>query len=293
MRRETVLAKIRVEISFTESLKEYLLQFQDEKDAWYARDEGRLFLSELGGEWNKHFVEVAQPFYQSYFREHGFKGDLPNLTIVDSRSGSWIMEAAITMFGTVGTAYTLLKAYSELPKIAEGIEGTNSQLKKELANRYQKKVRERIEPFISFPPGTDQANPPSIPHELVKIACSIDARPVRALTPETPKSHSIHLAVSITRSNISIENLGEELIANLRIGLFKSSTQMHSWNFGDAHVKLMPVLSGGQSIAIEVSEFLHEVTSEKLDLTDDAPLHVDCWLQDDNGIYLFNFYLDD
>lgn len=295
MRRETILAKIRVEVTFSAEMKQYLRRFEDQKDAWFARDGGAAFLAEFGGEWNKEFIELAQPIYETYFRELGLKEEVPNVTLIDSRAGSWIMEAAITMFGTIGTLYTVLKAYSELPKIAEGIEATNGQLKQELGNRYRTRVRERIEPYISDSSVTavSQSSPSQPPLDPIEISCSIDARPIRALTPETPKSHSIHLSVSLTRSSVSIENLAETQIESLRLGLFKSTTQMQQWSYGDAFVKFIPNLSGQQCVALNTDEFTHQATMQKLDLSDDEPLFVDCWLQDANGIYLFNFHLSD
>jgi hypothetical protein len=35
--------------------------------------------------------------------------------------GSWILDAAITMAGPVGTVYLVLKGVSELPKIVDGL----------------------------------------------------------------------------------------------------------------------------------------------------------------------------
>jgi len=134
--------------------------------------------------------------------------------------------------------------------------------------------------------------PPSVRANPVSVTCSIDARPLRGLTPDVAKSHSIHLAVAVSRSALSVENLGDANIENLRIGLFKSSTQRHSWNFGDAFSKSVPRLSGKQSTSLSVDQFTSETDGSKLDLSDDNSLYVDCWLQDNAGIYLFNFFLE-
>ncbi|WP_026611723.1 hypothetical protein [Methylocaldum szegediense] len=292
MEKKTVIANIRAEITLTPEMQNFLTQFSDQENAWFARDGGEVLLGEFGYEWNSNFVEVTQAVIDSYFRDQGLSENvLPKVDLTDWRRGSWIMEAVITMFGTVGTTYTILKGVAELPKLADGLEETKNRLQKELSARFKKKVPERIEPVLSnigIPaqlPAPVRANP-------VAVACSIDARPLRGLTPDIAKSHSIHLAVAVSRSALSVENLGDTAIENLRIGLFKSLVQKHSWSFGEAFSKSVPRLSGKQSISLSISQFTSEVDGSVLDLTDASPLYVDCWLQDNAGIYLFNFLLE-
>lgn len=292
MNKETVIANLRAEITLSEDLQQFLAQYGERNNAWFARQNGDLFLSEFGHEWNTNFVEVAQLVIDDYFKQFSLPEDqFPQVKLTDSRRGSWIMEAALTMFGTVGTAYTILKGISELPKIADGLEDLKMRLNKELSTRFKKKVPERIEPIFSNANIPAQL-PPSVRANPVSITCSIDARPLRGLTPDVAKSHSIHLAVAVSRSALSVENLGDTPIENLQIGLFRSRTQKHQWSFGDAFSKSIPRLSGKQSVSLSVNEFLSAADGAALDLTDDAPLYVDCWLQDSAGIYLFNFFLE-
>lgn len=292
MNKETVIANLRAEITLSEDLQQFLAQYEKDDNAWFARENGNLFLAEFGHEWNKNFIEVAQLVFDDYFKQLGLTEDqVPRVKITDSRRGSWMMEAALTMFGSVGTIYTILKGVSELPQIADGIESTKKRLKEELSARFKKKLVERIEPVISNAKVPAQL-PPSVRSNPISVTCSIDARPLRGLTPDVAKSHSIHLAVAVSRSALSVENLGDSPIENLQIGLFQSTTQRHQWSFGDAFSKSIPRLSGKQSISLSVSEFLSVSSGKALDLTDDAPLYVDCWLQDNAGIYLFNFFLE-
>ena len=292
MNKETVIANLRAEISVSEDLQSFFSGFEDNSNAWFARDGGELFLAEFGHEWNTNFVEVTQEVLAKHFRDIGLAEDrLPKVKITDSRRGSWIMEAALVMFATVGTTYTILKSISELPKIADGLEETKKRIQKELSDRFKKKIPERIESVISNFTG-GRARLPKIPSKPVNVTFSIDARPLRGLTPETIKAHSIHLSVGVSRSALSVENLGESRITNLRIGLFKSDSQRHSWNFGDAFSKSVPSLSGKQSSSFSIEEFHSESDGSAFDLSDNTPLYVDCWLQDNSGIYLFNFYLE-
>lgn len=136
-------------------------------------------------------MESTQSVFDAYFLDLGLSEDrLPKVELTDSRSGSWIMEAALMMFGTVGTTYT---------------------------------IPERIEPVLSNA-GIEAHLPTPVQSNPVSVTCSIDARPLRGLTPDVAKSHSIHLAVAVSRCALSVENLGDASIENLRIGLFKSAT---------------------------------------------------------------------
>ena len=243
MKKETVIAKLRGEISLTDEFREFLSQFEDNDNAWFARQGGDIFLGEFGHEWNSNFVEVVQTFFDKHFVNIGLpEENLPKVNVVDSRRGSWIVDAALTMFGTVGTVYTLLKGVSELPAIADGLEETKNRLTKELSERFRTKIPERIEPIISnFNPPTSPAK--SLPPNPVNVAFSIDARPLRGLTPDTFKTHAIHLSVGVSRSALSVENLGDTMIENFKIGLFKGPTQRNNWNFADAYAKTVPCLS--------------------------------------------------
>jgi hypothetical protein len=292
MNKQTVIANLRAEIALSEELQGFFEQFENQDNAWFAKDGGDLFLSEFGFEWNNNFAEVAQELFDQHFMSLGVREDqLPKVKVTDSRRGSWVMEAALTVFGTVGTTYTILKAIAELPKLADGLEEAKKRLQKELTQRFKKRIPERIEPVLTNS-GISATLPPSVKRNPVSVTCSIDARPLRALTPDTVKSHSIHLSVGVSRSALSIENLGEKNIENLRIGLFKATEQQHNWSFADAYSRTVPRLSSRQSISLGISDFCSESNRQPLDLTDSVPLFVDCWLQDNAGIYLFNFYLE-
>ena len=76
---------------------------------------------------------------------------------------------------------------------------------------------------------------------------------------------------------------------DIQIGLFVGKNKRNQWSFSDAYISNVSVLSSKQTISKQISEFMH--TTDKLSITD-LPIHVDCWVQDSFGIYLFNFYLD-
>ena len=288
MQKETVIAKVRAELAFSEEGKDYIRRL---KGLWISENEGDMFLHEYGGHWNRIFTEYGQHLFEGYFKELGLESErLPQFKVVDSRRGSWVMEAALTMFGSIGSVYIVLKGLSELPQIADGLEELKSRLSKELTDIFEKEVHERIEPTIGNIDNTEKL--PSAPKPLTSSSFSIDARPLRSLTPDKLLDHKIHLSVGISRSVFVLENLGDDDLRDLNIGLFKSATQRHQWSMEDAYSKNVPLLSPKQSISIGVIEFVDR-RGDALEIVDSPPIYVDCWVQDQHGIFLFNFLIDE
>lgn len=285
MQKETILAKIRVHMKFNEKTASWFEKIQ-RPNLWFAQEYGMHYLAEFGGTWNEILVTTAEHEVNSYFSELGLPQDkLPHVRIFESYSGSWVIEAAITMFASVGTAYTILKGVSELPKIADGITELKQRLKKEFTNKAEEKARKYIESQVK------ELDLPEPPKSLIDCDFTIDARPLLSLTPAIMKSHKIHLNAAISRESFTLENLGEELMRDIRIGIFKSTSQRNQWSYADSFMGAVSLLSAKQTITKDISDF-KDSRGSSLDLSDDSPLHVDCWVQDVSGIYLFNFYLE-
>lgn len=292
MEKQTVIATLRVELGFSNEMRGMISDSPELSDVSWADNGGDGFLAEFGGQWNNIFVDTANELYEKHFRDLGLTQEQsPRTILTDSRRGSWIMEAAITFACTIGSTYTILKGISELPKIADGLEETKERLRKDLLKRFSKQVAVRIEPTIGQLPQSPSGLSASSIAGSITVNCSIDARAVRGLTPDTMKSHSVHLSVGVSRSAVSIENLGESSIQHLNVGIFESFQQQSSWNFADAFSKTVPLLSGGQSLSIDVGDFVSAKTGKQLDLSSNQQLYIDCWVQDQYGIYLFNFCL--
>jgi len=187
MQKETVIAKLRGELSFSEEGRNYIRQLEG---SWIAESEGDMFLHEFGGHWNRIFTDYGQKLFEEHFRELGLDTErLPHFKVIDSHRGSWVMEAALTMFGSIGSVYIVLKGISELPKIADGLEELKSRLSKELSGIFQKEVRERIEPTLG---NIDNISTlPKPPKKIALCNFSIDARPLRSLTPDKLLDHKL------------------------------------------------------------------------------------------------------
>jgi hypothetical protein len=293
MKKSTVLAKIRLTVRFTPDGLEWLRRRLPGTSL--AVEDGSGFLLEFSHAWEKPFLESANKMVQHYFREHGVPDDrLPVVEVLERYRGSFILEAAVLMYTTIGTAYTILKGISELHEIADGLTTPKARLAGEFPDIIRPpavRTVTEVEPRVvrDLPP-SQRPRPEPPPSDPVQFDLTIDARPLTSLTPAKLKSHSIYLACSISRESFVLENLGEEPIKDLRIGLFSSSTSRTSWQFADAYVATVPMLSGGQTIAKELNDFRH-TNSNRFGLPDTA-VYVDCWVQDNTGIYLFNFYLD-
>lgn len=288
MEKTTVLAKMRLTLELNEAAKDWLRR---SPEAWFAQRDGDAFLAEFGGRWERVFVEVAEHEVQAYFRELSVPLDhLPIVQTGERYTGWWILEAAVVMVGTVGTAYTALKGVSELPAIADGLG--------KLKDRIAKKVRPNLDSAVHEQlTETAQHSTPKIlgltplPRTATAIDLVIDARPIRSLTPALMRSHRVHLSVGVSRDSFTLENLDDTPTSDVRLGLFRTATERHQWAYQDAYMGGVPLLSGKQTIAKPLSDF-RDSRGNRLDMSDGAAAYVDCWVEDRHGIYLFRFFLD-
>jgi hypothetical protein len=286
MEKETVLAKIRATIEFSDKAHQWLEKLEKE-DVWFAKQRGALFFSEFRRTWEGTLITSAEPIINDYFLKLGLSENrLPKLKIYESYHGSFIMEAALTMFGTVGTVYTVLKGISEIPQIADGLVELKERLKKAFSRKASEKVREHLNS------SSNRYEIPAPPSNPINTDFSLDARPLLSLTPSIMKSHKVHLNVAVSRDSFTLENLGQEMIRDLRIGIFKSFTQRDFWKYAESYMGTIDILSSQQTITKDIADYRNS-SGDSLDLSDSRPLHVDCWVQDAHGIYLFMFYLDD
>jgi hypothetical protein len=222
MNAETVLAKLHAELWISEDLqKRFSWIAANDPGAWFARDAGDLFLAENGRVWDEIFVRSVEEEVLTYFRQLGLEEEnLPRVLRIDSRRGTWIIDAVLALAAPIGTAFAILKGVSEIPKIADGLVDLKNRVQKRLTDRVNSEFRDRLEPFLS----NKTAAAPSlaaIPAKPVQVTFSIDARPLLALTPEKIETRKIQLSVGLSRSALSVENLGTTDLDNLRLGLFK------------------------------------------------------------------------
>ncbi|MCL4728628.1 MAG: hypothetical protein KJZ66_15130 [Candidatus Kuenenia stuttgartiensis] len=180
---------------------------------------------------------------------------------------------------------TRLKGVSELPKIADGLTELKDRLKSEFTRKADNEARQLIDSRVK------ELEIPKSPKNLIDCDFTIDARPLLSLTPSIMKSHKVHLNVAISRDGFTLENLGHDLMRDIRIGIFKSNTERNQWSYADSFMGSVNMLSSRQTITKDISEFKNS-SGNALSIDDNIPLYIDCWVQDSHGIYLFNFYLE-
>lgn len=288
MQKETILARIRATLHFSEATVEWFEQIKatnrPNSNIWFADE--RNFFAEFRGTWEGSLVNTSQHIVNFFFLQLGLSEDkLPKVQVYESYLGSWVMEAAITMFGSIGTAYTILKGISELPAIADGLTELKDRLKGEFSQEVSTKAKEHLSTAAS------RFKLPPPPQKPIVTDFVLDARPLLALTPASMKGHKVHMSVAISRDTFALENLGQEDLRDIRIGIFKGTSRRNQWAYADSYVGNVAILSAQQTITKDNTEFRNS-RGDILDLSDNSPLYVDCWVQDTYGIYLFMFYLD-
>ncbi len=284
MEKTTVLAKLRVSMKFSEEAQDWLREVS-KKDIWFTKEAGTPFFLEFRGWWKKALISSSEPIICEYFLGLGLPEDkLPHIELYETYPGSWNMDASLVIVGAVGMAYKILKGLSELPKIADGLMKLRDRLKQAFTKEANQKATEALTTQVK------QNNLPSPPSNPIRTDYVIDARPIVALTSVT-SSHGLHMSVAVTRGALTLENLGDEPLRDIRIGIFKSNSPQNEWRYADSYMGEVAMLSSKQTITKELADF-RDSDDIPLDLSDDIPFYVDCWIQDIHGIYLFIFYLE-
>lgn len=290
MEKETVILRLRASIDFGQEAITWINSLtnfdkQNDNGLWFAKDGGKIFLSEFQGSWRQALVEETDQTIQNYFLELGFNEEfLPKTKITEAYSGSWVMEAAVTIASSIGGTYALIKGVSDIPDMAEGL----TKLKDSIAKKFHRRVNTKAVELLAEQANRNQLPPP--PTNILQTKDFVlDARPLLALKPGEMKAHSLHLQAAVSQDAFTLENLGDNTMRDIQIGLFVGKNKRNQWSFSDAYISNVSVLSSKQTISKQISEFMH--ATDKLSITD-LPIHVDCWVQDSFGIYLFNFYLD-
>ena len=286
MEKETILAKLHISMKYSRTTLNWLKKAK-EKKLWLAKENGAVFFSEFRGQWERNLVNSCEPIVQSFFKQLDCPPDrLPRVVVYESYPGSWVMEAAIVMFASVGTAYTILKGLSELPKIADGLTELKDRLKEKFTGIANEDIRGH------FTSSAQELGLPEPPQNPAVTDFVIDARPILSITPSEMKSHKVHLSVGVSRDAFTLENLGDDTLRDIRIGLFKSDSERNQWSYADSYMGNISLLSSQQTVTKDLGDF-RNASSQPFLLDDPHPLHVDCWVQDVHGIYLFMFYLED
>lgn len=295
MERETLLATVTATLEFTDDAKRVLV---DEVEGFWGDDPDSL-LFEFEYQWRNILAATLSAEIDQFFSELGLSGDaVPQVRIGESYKGSFVVAATVIITETIPVAYKILKGVSDLPKIVDGL----ADLRKRVASRYEREsnmiaqktlnqairnARRRQTLGASSAP---IAVPPSLPAQPFRATVVLDARPIAALRPEEPSVLRCNIAVAATHEAISVENLSDAAMQSVRVGLFVNDTKQQQWNYADAFEAAITMLSGRQSISKSFADFRRNGVPMQRVL-DSKPMFVDCWVQDDGAIHLFQFTL--
>ena len=294
MEKETVIIRLKSTIDFGQKTISWLNRVanttddkENENRVWFAKERGKYFLGEFQNLWEQVLTTESDQVIQSYFLELGFDEKLlPRTKITEAYFGSWVMEAAVIIASSIGGTYALIKAVSEIPDMIEGL----NKLKDIIAKNFHRKVEKKVIDLL-----TEQAQNYNLPlppphHVILMKDFVLDARPLASLKPSEMKSHEIHLRAAISQDAFALENLSDEIIRDIQIGLFVGKNKRNYWSYAEAYASSVNILSPRQTISKDIGDFKYK--ENKLRIID-LPVHIDCWIQDAYGIYLFNFYFDE
>lgn len=140
MENITTLARLRVEINYSQDMKGWLSNFSD-TDANFASDEGYFLLEEIVEPLEKIIDDVVGTAIRKYFLQLGVpQENLPVIQHTKTYKGSLIMEVVVVMTTGLVATYTALKAVSELPQIADGLTDLKGRILKKLKPKFNHKV---------------------------------------------------------------------------------------------------------------------------------------------------------
>jgi hypothetical protein len=101
-------------------------------------------------------------------------------------------------------------------------------------------------------------------------------------------SRRIYLKARISRNFLHIKNLSGLDIKNLRLGLFKRDDQKDSWDFRESYQNRVKLLSRNTELDLDINDF-KDSKDNSLDLSDYKPVRIDCWVENVDGTYIFQF----
>lgn len=293
MERGTVLARVQSTVELTPLARSWFRMYSN---TWFAQNDGNDFLREYGRNWTQIVASVVNEEVTRYFLELGVPEDvLPRVEVGDTYIGSFIIDLFVVAPIVATNAFGILKGVAELPKIADGLIDLHDILVNKTQEQLQQEAKQQVQHLLeSVRREGSQGHqyrplPPELP--LVSVDYVIDARPLRSLSEASAVSHKVHLSVAVSRAALTLENLGDEDIRDVRIGLFKSATERNQWSYGEAFSSSVSILSARQTVTRACGGFRNQ-HHEAFDLSDGQAVYVDCWVQDKHGIYLFNFFLD-
>lgn len=280
MEKNVILAKINFLMDFSDETKLWLCDLE-KNNPKYRNEVDLDYFSSNKEEWKSIFVNSSQNIINEFFLDLGLSEEyLPKVEVQDCYSGSFVINADIFI---ITSGFTLLfnsiNGFSGIPQICEGLNG--------LKPKWNESTRDIIsEKTYQYLKNTFNQRPPKA---TVDTKITIDTRPLLALNERDMRSQRVQINVGLSQHSFKLENLGDETISYLRVGLFIGFTKEKLCEFENSYKKGINNLSAHKSININLCDFLDK-NGNSFELPQE-PVDIVCWIEDGNGIYLFQFYL--
>jgi hypothetical protein len=148
---EVEIARIKVKMDFTNEAYSWFMKMDKENTKeHFLTDKNILgFFRQYKAEWEEILIESSNPIIKDFFIEKGISKEfLPEIRIIKSESGSWIIEARIFILGGVTIIYKALKALSEIPKITDGLKELKYRIEEIFTKRVNELANEKLKRSI-------------------------------------------------------------------------------------------------------------------------------------------------
>lgn len=151
---QAILARLFARIAFSADSLHWLEKARAHQ-LWLGESDGQLFFVQFRATWEQVLKEACEPLIHRYFLDGGHPPEnLPKIKLLQAYSGSWNMEAAVTITQTADTTH------STPASLVTGLTQLQHRLSKSFSELMNQRVRERLD----FPTGVKLLPPPpSVP----------------------------------------------------------------------------------------------------------------------------------
>ncbi|AXV40390.1 hypothetical protein [Methanobacterium sp. BAmetb5] len=280
MENNVILAKINFFMDLSDETKIWLCDL--EKNNPCFRNEIDLdYFSFNKEKWKIIFVNSSQQIIDEFFLDLGLSKEyLPKIEVQDYYSGSFVINADIIISSGLTLLFNSIHGFSGVPQIYEGLKGLKTKWNESIRDIISKEVYQDLK-------NTYNQRPPRV---TVDTKIAIDTRPLLDLNERDMRSQSAQINVGLSRHSFKLENLSEETISHLRVGLLIGFSKEKLCEFENSYQNGINNLFAHKSITINLCDFLDK-NGNSFDLPRE-PVYIVCWVEEGNGIYFFQFYLD-
>ncbi|MCX6680708.1 MAG: hypothetical protein NTX42_10160 [Methanothrix sp.] len=282
--KETMLASINCTVKLSDNTYSWLdsIPEKDRSKMWFNKHNEAEFFHRYESELSEMFAKAIQEDLSQFFLNQNISMDnLLKVKIYKINYGSIQIFSDIAFLAPLAVAYELLKIALELWENTNKTKQMLQTTGQALENKFNKFIRSKLELIAPNPPQDVATSVLSIKSDNISYVIS---------SFKNMDTHKIQLQVDLSRDKIKLTNLSEDELALSRIGIFKNDTPQNEWIFPNSYQGNSAKIGPMDNISLNVSDFVN-CNKVKLNIPQDLPSYIDCWLEDIKGIYLVKFLL--